>query len=43
MLNETSVRSSEGRFTKPVLVYLGIGTSQGKNPNKGHGYTEIHP
>ena len=34
---------SEGRLIIPVLVYLGIGASQGKNPNKGHGYTEIHP
>ena len=43
MLNETNVRSPKSRLTKPVLVYLGIGASQGKNPNKGHGYTEIHP
>ena len=43
MLNETSVRSSEGLLIIPVLEYLGIGASQGKNPNKGHGYTEIHP
>ena len=36
MLNETSVRSSEGRLTIPVLVYLGIGASQGeKNQIKG--------
>ena len=27
----------------PVLVYLGIGASQGKKTNEGHGYTEIHP
>ena len=26
-----------------ALVCLGIGASQGKNPNKGHEYTEIHP
>ena len=26
-----------------MLVYLRIGAGQGKNPNKGHGYTEIHP
>ena len=43
MLNETSVRPSEGRLVIPVLVYLGIGASQGKKTNKGHGYTEIHP
>ena len=43
MLNETSVRSSEGLLIIPVLEYLGIGASQGKNSNKGHGYTEIHP
>ena len=43
MLNETSVRSSEGRLTIPVLVYLGIGASQGKNPNKGYRFTEIDP
>ena len=42
MLNETSVRSSVGWLTIPVLVYLEIAASQGKNPNKGHGYTEIH-
>ena len=43
MLNETSVRSSEGLLIIPVLVYLGIGASQGKNPSKGHRYAEIHP
>ena len=43
MLNETSVRSSEGLLIIPVLGYLGIRASQGKNPNKGHGNTEIHP
>ena len=43
VLNEASVRQSEGRLIIPVLVYLGIGTSPGKNPNKGHRYTEIHP
>ena len=43
MLNETNVRPSEGRVIVPVLVYLGIGASQGKNPNKGHGYKEIRP
>ena len=43
MLNEASVRSSEGRIIIPGLVYLGIGASQGKNPNKGHEYTKIHP
>ena len=31
---------SEGQAI-PVLVYLGIEASQGKNPNKGHGYTKI--
>ena len=41
MLNETSVRSSEGLLIIPVLEYLGIGASQGKNPNKGLGYTEF--
>ena len=37
MLNETSVRSSEGRLTIPYyLLYLGIGASQGKkNQIKG--------
>ena len=43
MLNETNVRPSEGRVIVPVLVYLGIGASQGKNPNKGYRYTEIDP
>ena len=43
MLNETSVRPSEGRLIIPVLVYLGIGASQGKTPSKGHRYAEIHP
>ena len=41
MLNETSVRSSEGLLIIPVLEYLGIEASQGKNANKGHGYTEF--
>ena len=43
ILNETSVRPSEGRLIIPVLVYLGIGASQGKTPSKGHRYAEIHP
>ena len=43
MLNETSLRPSEEWLIIPVLLYLGIGASQGKNPSKGHGYTEIHP
>ena len=38
----SSVRLSEGQVI-PVLVYLGIEASQGKNPNKGQKYTEIHP
>ena len=38
----TIVRLSEG-WVIPVLVYLGIEASQGKNPNKRHGYTDIHP
>ena len=38
MLNETSVRPSEGRLIIPVLVFLGIGASQGKTPSKGHRY-----
>ena len=42
MLIETSVRPSEGRVIVPVLVYLGIGASQGKKPNKWHGHTKIH-
>ena len=42
MLNETNVRPSDGRVIVPVLVYLGIGASQGKNPNKWHGHTQIH-
>ena len=36
ILNETSVWPSEGRLIIPVLVYLGIGASQGKTPSKGH-------
>ena len=43
ILNETSVRPSEGQLIIPVLVYLGIGASQGKTPSKGHRYAEIHP
>ena len=44
MLNEALiVWPSEGQVIIPVLMYLGIGASQGKNPNKGHRYTEIHP
>ena len=43
ILNERSVRPSEGRLIIPILVYLGIGVSQGKNPSKGHRYAEIHP
>ena len=43
MLNETSVRPSEGQLIILNLVYLGIGASQEKNPDKGHGYIEIHP
>ena len=43
ILNETSVRPSESRLIIPVLVYLGIEASQGKTPNKGRRYTEIHP
>ena len=27
----------------PVLVYLGIGVGQGKNPKKGHGCIEKDP
>ena len=43
ILNETSVRPSEGRLNIPVLVFLGIGASQGKTPSKGHRYAEMHP
>ena len=43
ILNETSVRPSEGRLIILVLVYLGIGASQGKNSNKRHRYTEMDP
>ena len=43
ILNETSVRPSEGQLIIPVLVYLGIGASQGKTPSKEHIYSEIHP
>ena len=44
ILNETSVRPCEGQLIIPVLVYLGgNGATQGKTPNKGHRYTEIHP
>ena len=43
MLNETSLRPSEGLIIITVLVYFAVRASQGKNPNKGHGYTDIHP
>ena len=43
ILNEKSIRPSEGRLIIPVLVYLGIRASQGKTPSKGHRYAEIHP
>ena len=43
VLNEASVRQSEGRLIMPVLVYLEIGASPGEKTNKGHRYTEIHP
>ena len=43
MLNETSVRPSEGLIIITVLLYFAVRASQGKNPNKGRGYKEIHP
>ena len=39
----TSNESKRVIHIKPLRVYLGIGASQAKNPNKRHGYTEIHP
>ena len=43
ILNETSVRPSEGRLIIPVLVYIfGNWGNQGKNPSEGHRYAEIH-
>ena len=37
----SSALNSGSNYT--YFMCLGIGASQGKNPNKGHGYKEIHP